>query len=88
MKELAEDAEREMALKDVATATAKENVKTAKVAEKEAQSLEKARLVAERNLAEVEDKLGAVELKLAKAANLNLAQADEIANLKAALEAI
>ena len=88
MKELAEDAERETALKDVATATAKENVKTAKVAEKEAQSLEKARLVAERNLAEVEDKLGAVELKLAKAANLNLAQADEIADLKAALEAI
>ena len=88
MKELAEDAEQETALKDVVTTTAKENVKTAKVAEKEAQSLEKARLVAERNLAEVEDKLGAVELKLAKAANLNLAQADEIADLKAALEAI
>jgi len=41
----------------------------------------------ERNLAEMEDKLGAIELKLAEAARLNLAQANEIANLKAALKA-
>ena len=40
----------------------------------------------ERNLAEAKDKLGAVELKLAEAASLNLAQADEIAVLKVALE--
>ena len=33
-----------------------------------AQSLEKARLLAERKLAEAEDKLGGVELKLAEAA--------------------
>ena len=35
---------------------------------------------------EVEDWLGGIELKLAEAASLNLAQADQIANLKAALE--
>ena len=35
----------------------------------------------------MEAKLGGVELKLAKAESLTLAQADEIADLKAALEA-
>ena len=44
-------------------------------------------MVVERKLAEVEDKLGGIELKLAEAANLNLAQAKEIADLKVALEA-
>ena len=39
-------------------------------------------MVAERNLAEEEERLGGVELKLAEAASLNLAQADEIADLK------
>ena len=39
------------------------------------------------SLAEAEDKVRAIELKLAEAANLNLAQADEIVDLKAALEA-
>jgi len=58
MKELTEDVERETALKDVATATTKENVKATEATEKKAQSSEKARLVAKRNLAEVEDKLG------------------------------
>ena len=38
-------------------------------------------------MAEAEDKLGGVELKLAEVASLNLAQADEIVDLKAALEA-
>ena len=42
-------------------------------AEKKAQSSEKAWLVAERNLAKVEDKLGAIELKLTEVASLNLA---------------
>ena len=38
-------------------------------------------------MAEIEAKLGGVELKLAKAESLTLAQADEIADLKVALEA-
>ena len=87
MNELAEDAKQEKALKDIAVATAKDKGKATEVAKKKAQSAEKARLVAKRNLAEAEDKLGAIVLKLAEAASLNLAQADEIADLKAALKA-
>jgi len=49
--------------------------------------LEKARLVAEKKLTEMEAKLRGIELKLAKAENLNLAQVDKIAELKAAFEA-
>ena len=74
-------------LKDVANATTKEKGKAVEAAEKKAQSSEKARLLAKGKLAEAEDRLGGVELKLAEAASLNLAQADEIANLKATLEA-
>ena len=73
MKELAKDADREKVLKDVANATTKEKSKAAEVVEKKAQSSEKARLMAEGKLAEAEDRLGGVELKLAKAASLNLA---------------
>lgn len=87
MKEFTKDAEQEKALKDVAATTVKEKGKAPEADKKKAKSSEKARLVVERNLAEVEDKLGVVELKLAKVASLNLGQANEIANLKATLEA-
>ena len=43
--------------------------------------------MAEKKLAEMEAKLGGIELKLAKAESLNLAQVDKIADLKAAFEA-
>ena len=86
LKELAKDAEWEKALKDVAIATTKEKGKAAKVAKKKAQSFEKAWLVAKKKLAEMEAKQGGVELKLVEAESLNLAQADEIADLKAALD--
>ena len=75
LKETAEDAEREKALKDVAIATAKEK---GKAAEKKAQASEKARALVEKRLAEMEMKLGGTELKLAEAESLNLAQANEI----------
>lgn len=87
LKELVKDAVWEKALKDVATATAKEKVKAVKATEEKARSLEQARLAAERKLTKAEDKLGEVELKLAKAASLNLAEADAMADLKATLEA-
>ena len=86
LKELAKDDEREKALKDVANATAKEKGKATKATEKKAQSSEKARLVAERKLAEMEAKLGGIELKLVDAESLNLTYVDKIADLKAALE--
>lgn len=87
LKEIAKDVEREKALKDVVIATMKEKGKTTEAVEKKAQSMEKARLVVKKKLTEMEVKLGDTELKLAEAESLNLAQADGIANLKAALEA-
>ena len=87
LKELTEDANQEKALKDVANATAKEKGMAVEAAKKKAQSLEKARLLAKEKLAEAEDWLGGIELKLAEAVSLNLAQANQIADLKVALEA-
>lgn len=43
--------------------------------------------MAEKKLTEMKMKLGGTKLKLAEADSLNLAQADEIADLRAALEA-
>jgi len=74
LKELIKDAEREKALKHMANANAKEKGKAAKVAEKKAQSSEKAWLLMEKKIAEVEGRLEGIELKLARANNLNLAQ--------------
>ena len=58
MKELIEEVEREKALKEVANATAWDKGKVAEVVEKKAQSLEKAWLLAESKLADMEAKLG------------------------------
>ncbi|KAK9987703.1 hypothetical protein SO802_027942 [Lithocarpus litseifolius] len=87
LKELAEDAGREKALKDVAETTAKEKAKAAATAEKKAVVSEKARAAAERRSSELEAKLGDAELKLGEAESLNAAQTEELANLRAALEA-
>ena len=87
LKELAEDADQKKALKDVTNAVAKEKGKAAKAAKKMAQASKKARQQVEGKLAEVKDRLGGIELKLVKATSLKLAQADQIAKLKAALEA-
>ena len=43
-------------------------------------------MVAEKNVIEVEVNLGSAELKLAEVESLNLSQADELADLKTALE--
>ena len=81
MKELVEEAEREKALKDVANAMAWGKGKAVEVVEK------KARLLAKRKLVDMEAKLVEIELKLAQTEILNLAHVDEVADLKAALEA-
>ena len=78
LKEAAEDVDREKALKDVIMTIAKEKGKAAKAAEKKAHASEKARALVEKRLTEMEVKLGGTEL--------NLAQGDEIADLKMALE--
>ena len=56
-------------------------------AEKKAAASKKARMLAEKKSTELEMNLGETELKLAGVENLNLAQADELADLKVALEA-
>ena len=87
LKELSENAEQEKSLKDIAAATTKEKVKAAKATEKKANASKKARVLAEKRLMEMEMKLGGTEFKLVEAKSLNLTQVDEIADLKAALEA-
>ena len=87
LTELVEDAEQEKALKDVANDNAKQKSKVVKAVEKKAQSSEKAHQLAEKRIAEVESWLKGVELKLVEANGLNLAQANQIADLKAALKA-
>ena len=87
LKELAEDAGREKALKDVAEVTAAEKLKAAEDAEKRAATAEEARARAEGLRAELEKKLGDVQLQLATSESLKTAQGEEVAALKAALHA-
>ena len=87
MKELSKDAEQEKALKDVAKVMVKEKVKAAETAEKKTIMAEKARASAESKFAELEVQLGGTELKLVEAQSLNTTLAEELADLKAALEA-
>ena len=86
VRELAEDAEWEKALKDVAEATSKERAKAAATAEKKVATSEKARVSAEKRFSDLKAKLGETELKLVEAASLNTARAEELADLKATLE--
>ena len=87
MKKLAEDAKREKALKDVAKAGAKEKTKAVAIVEKKAAASERAKVLVEKRSLELEGRLGEIELKLVDAVSFNTAQAKELANLKAALEA-
>ena len=87
LKELSEVAEWEKAFKDVTEVTTKEKVKAVGTAEKKAFVAEKARALAKSKSAELEVQLGSTKLKLAEAWSLNIALAEELANLKAALEA-
>lgn len=58
-----------------------------KDAKEKARVVEGARALAEKKLMEAEVKMGGTELKLAEAERMNQALANEIAELKAALEA-
>ena len=87
LKELDDDADREKALKDVAEVTAKEKTKTTATMEKKATASEKARVAVEKRFSELEVKQGEIKLKLAEAASMNTTRVEELADLKAALEA-
>ena len=83
MKELAEH---QKALKDMVENASKERAKIAATTEKKATATKKAKVLAEKRLADLEVKMGETELKLAEAVSLNSLQAEELADLRAALE--
>ena len=66
---------------------AKDKIKAADATEKRAATMEKARALAEKRLAELITKQNETNLKLAEAASLNVALIEELADLRAALEA-
>ena len=86
-KELAEEADRERVARETAIKTAKEKIKVADIAEKKAVAAEKNRAMAKKRSAELLAKQNEMDLKLAEAISLNTAQAKELADLRAALEA-
>ena len=73
-------------MKDVADATTQDKGKAVEATEKKAQFSEKSQLLEEKRSAEVQTKLGKIELKLAQAERLNLAHAEEVEKLNVALE--
>ena len=87
LKDVAKEADREKALNEVVKAIAKDKVEAAKDAEERTRAAERARALAEQKLMETNVKLGGTKLKLAEAESLNLAQANEISEQKATLEA-
>ena len=86
VRELAQDIERERALKDAAKATNKERVKISATAEKNAATSEKYKVSAEKRLLDLGAKLGETEQKLVEAESLNTAREEELADPWAALE--
>ena len=86
MKELVEDVECRKALKDVVESVSKERVKIAATAAKKVTTSEKAKVMVEKRFADMEVKMGEIELKLAKAVSLNSLRAEELVDLRAALE--
>ena len=80
MRELAQDIERERALKDAVKATNKERVKISATAEKNAATSEKYKVSAEKRLLDLGAKLGETEQKLVEAESLNTAREEELAD--------
>ena len=87
MKELAEDADQEKATRETSIKIAKEKIKAVDSAEKKAAAVKKARSLAEKRSMELLAKQDETDLKLAEAVSLNTAQAEELADLRAVLEA-
>ena len=86
-RDLAEEVEREKGAWESAAETAKEKLKVAESAEKKATAAEKNRALAEKRCAELLAKQNETEVKLAEAISLNTANAEELADLRAALAA-
>ena len=69
----------------MAVKTAKEKMKAAEIVEKKAAVAEKNRALAEKRSTELLAKQNETDVKLVEAISLNTAQAEELANLRAAL---
>ena len=86
-KDLVEKVDCEREAWETAAKTAKEKLKATDFAKKKAVVAEKNRALAEKRCAELLAKQNEIDVKLAQAISLNTAQAKELADLKAALEA-
>ena len=86
-RDLAEEVEREKGARESAAKIAKEKLKAAESAEKKVVAAEKNRALAEKRCAELLAKQNETEVKLGEAISLNTSQAEELADLRAALEA-
>ena len=86
-KELAEEADRERETWETAVKTAKEKIKAADITEKKAAAAEMNGALVGKRSAELLAKQNETDVKLAKTISLNTAQAEELADLRAALEA-
>ena len=86
-KELAKEADWEKEARETATKTIKEKIKAAETIEEKAVAAEKNRALAKKRFTELLAKQNKTDVKLADVINLNTAQAEELADLKAALEA-
>ena len=87
VKDLSKEVDREKAGREETVKTTKEKTKIADAAEKKAAAAEKSQALVEKRLAELVSKQNETDLKLAKAASLNVTLSEEVANLRAALEA-
>ena len=86
-KDLAQEADREREAREMAIKTAREKMKVVETAEKKATVAEKNKALVKKRSAEILAKQNETNVNLAKAISLNTAQAEELANLRAALEA-
>ena len=86
-KELAKEADWEKEARETATKTIKEKIKAAETIEEKAVAAEKNRALAKKRFMELLAKQNKTNVKLAEVISLNTAQAEELADLKAALEA-
>ena len=86
-RDLAEEVEREKGARESAAKTTKEKLKAAETAEKKATAAEKNRALVEKRCAELLAQRNKTNVKLAEAVSLNTSQAEELADLRATLEA-
>ena len=86
-KELAKEADWEKEARETATKTIKEKIKAAETIEEKAVAAEKNRALAKKRFTKLLAKQNKTDVKLAEVISLNTAQAKELADLKAALEA-